>query len=77
MLGIIIGAILSVIALLFALCISIKEIKNIKNKKFICQDCGKEFSPKGSASLLFNFGDNSKAVKCPHCGDRSRMLPRE
>lgn len=76
MLGIIIGGIIGVAALFFGICVSVKEIQNVKKVKFVCQNCGKEFYPKASAASLYNFGDNSKVVKCPHCGDRSRMAPR-
>ncbi len=73
MLGIIFGVIVSVIAIFFVIGISVKELNDIKQRKFICENCEKEFSPKVSASSLFNFGDNSKVVKCPYCDYRSRM----
>ncbi len=74
MTGIIIGIIVSVIAILFVIGISVKELNDIKKRRFICVNCGKEFSPKVSASSLVNFGDNSKVVTCPYCGCSSRMF---
>ncbi len=71
--GIIIGVIVSIIAIFVVIGVSVKELNDIKKRKFICENCGKEFSPKVSVSSLVNFGDNSKVVTCPHCDYRSRM----
>ncbi len=74
MIGIIFGVIVSIIAICFVIGISVKELNNIKKRKFICENCEKEFFPKVSAASLVNFGDNSKIVTCPYCGYRSRMF---
>ncbi len=41
--GIIFGVMISIIAIIFVIAISVKELNRIKKRKFICEKCGKEF----------------------------------
>lgn len=65
------------IAFVIVLVLSIKEMLNGKNKKYICLRCQKSFYPNFSFYYLINFGDGSKIVKCPHCGHKERMISED
>ena len=77
MLGFWIAISAGIIAFFVVLGISIKEILRVKNKEYVCVKCEKRFSPNFSMNLLINFGDESKLVKCPHCGYKDRMLSKD
>ena len=67
----------AVIAVSVVIGVSVKEMISVKNKEYVCVKCGKRFSPNLSFNSLINFGDESKLVKCPHCGYKDRMLPKD
>ena len=73
MLGLWIAISIGVIAFLVLIGISVKEMISVKNKEYVCVKCEKRFSPNLSFNSLINFGDESKLVKCPHCGYKDRM----
>ena len=77
MLGLWIALSIGVIAFFIVIGISIKEMVSVKNKEYVCVKCEKRFSPNLSFNSLINFGDESKLVKCPHCGYKDRMFSKD
>ncbi|MBE6664837.1 MAG: hypothetical protein E7603_01270 [Ruminococcaceae bacterium] len=77
MLGLWIALSIGIIAFFIVVGISIKEMLHVKNKEYVCVKCEKRFSPNFSLNSLINFGDESKLVKCPHCGCKDRMLSKD
>lgn len=75
--GIIIGLAFAISGILFAVIVSLIQMKKTSETDFRCPICGKIFSPRfwQSFSTIFNYGDGSVPLRCPHCHAKERMKP--
>ena len=51
--------------------------KHASEKKYLCKQCKKIFSPrmKDAIGAAYSFGHTSVLVRCPHCRNKERLFP--